>query len=351
MRRVVVSGGAGFIGSALCRYLTTDRDTEVVVIDKLTYAATHSSLKTAEATGRLRLVVADICDHEAMKEVIASARPEQVYHLAAETHVDRSISSPEAFLATNVSGTFSLLQAARRYWDALAGEARERFRFVHVSTDEVFGSLGAAGAFTEASPYDPSSPYSATKAASDHIAKAWHRTYGLPVIISNCSNNYGPFQFPEKLIPLMILNALEGRELPVYGDGQNIRDWLFVDDHARGLVRIAEAGRPGESYLVGGRSERTNLQIVEVICDAIDRLSPGNLSRRELIRFVADRPGHDFRYAIDPSRMTERTGWSPSESLESGLEKTVRWYLDNSDWWQPLRNKVYGGERIGLKAN
>jgi dTDP-glucose 4,6-dehydratase len=347
-KKVIVTGGAGFIGSALVRHLVLEEDAEVVVIDKMTYAANRANLAPAEATGRCRLIVEDICHQQTMTDIIAREKPQQILHLAAESHVDRSISGPRDFVETNVIGTYAMLEAARAYWAGLSGAAKDSFRFLHVSTDEVYGSLGPDGLFHETTPYDPSSPYSASKAASDHLAKAWFRTYGLPVVVSNCSNNYGPYHFPEKLIPLVILNALEGKALPVYGDGSNIRDWLYVEDHARALSLIATKGDLGETYNVGGRNERTNLQVVEKICDELDKLVPGERPRRELIRFVTDRPGHDHRYAIDATKLETELGWRAQENFETGLAKTVRWYLDNADWWTPLRKTVYSGERLGL---
>jgi len=346
--RVMVTGGAGFIGSAVCRELVLRQGWSVLNLDKLTYAANLRSLAEIAGDARYRFVQADICDGAALAAAFDAFAPDAVMHLAAETHVDRSIDGPAEFIRTNVLGTHTLLEAARRYWSGLAADARARFRFVHVSTDEVYGSLGEAGHFVETSPYDPRSPYAASKAASDHLAAAWHATYGLPVIISNCSNNYGPYHFPEKLIPLTILNALEGKPLPVYGDGMNVRDWLYVEDHVRALVLVLTRGRPGEKYNVGGRSERANLHVVETLCDIIDGLLPGSAPRRGLIAFVADRPGHDRRYAIDPAKIEAELGWRAAESFESGLRKTVRWYIDNRVWWEPLRAGVYGGERLGL---
>lgn len=346
--KIVLTGGAGFIGSALVRWFIENTDASVTVIDKLTYAANLDSLASVAANPRYKLCKLDICDYAAMVDVMIHEQPDQVIHLAAESHVDRSITGSKAFVETNVMGTYSLLEAARGYWQALAGQRRDAFRFLHVSTDEVYGSLGAEGLFEETTAYDPSSPYSASKAASDHLATAWHRTYGLPVVISNCSNNYGPFQFPEKLIPLMILNALEGGALPVYGNGENIRDWLYVDDHARALALIAREGRPGEKYNVGGKNERTNLEVVHMICDLVDELRPANRSRRDLITYVEDRPGHDQRYAIDASKLSAELGWKANETFDTGLRRTVLWYLENLEWWAPLRKQVYAGARLGL---
>jgi dTDP-glucose 4,6-dehydratase len=346
--RILVTGGAGFIGSALVRHLVLERGAAVLVVDKLTYAGDRRSLRDCEGRPGFGFLEADICDTARMRAAFAEFQPEAVMHLAAESHVDRSIAGAAPFIETNIQGTFSLLEAARGYHAGLGGAAREGFRFLHVSTDEVFGSLGPEGAFSETTPYDPRSPYSASKAASDHLARAWRETYGLPTLVTNCSNNYGPYHFPEKLIPLIILNAMEGRELPVYGDGSNIRDWLFVEDHARALVAAIEHGRPGETYCIGGRSERRNLDVVQVICDLLDERRPAGRPRRELIRFVADRPGHDQRYAIDCAKAERELGWRQQESFESGIARTIDWYLANDWWWQPLRRQVYGGERLGL---
>ena len=346
--KVIVTGGAGFIGSALCRHLVGERGWEVVNVDKLTYAANLASLKPIASAPGYRFVQADICDRAAMDAVIAETRPDAIMHLAAESHVDRSITGSAAFINTNIVGTHTLLEAARAYWGALDADRKSSFRFLHVSTDEVYGSLGPDGFFVETTPYDPRSPYSASKAASDHLVSAWHETYGLPTVITNCSNNYGPCHFPEKLIPLMILNALDGKPLPVYGDGRKVRDWLYVDDHARALALAVERGRVGQTYNVGGRAPMHNITVVERICDSLDRLRPGKSPRRSLITFVADRPGHDRRYAIDPSKIETELGWRSLETFDTGIEKTIRWYLDNEDWWRPLRDKVYAGERLGL---
>jgi len=345
--RVLVTGGAGFIGSSLVRFLVLEQGYEVLTVDALTYAGNLASLRAVEERGKHRFLQANICDRAAMEQAIGEFRPDRIMHLAAESHVDRSITGAADFVQTNVVGTFTMLETARAYWSSLDAAAREAFRFLHVSTDEVFGSLGEEGLFREDTPYDPSSPYSATKAASDHLAKAWYRTYGFPVVVSNCSNNYGPYHFPEKLIPLTILNALSGQRLPVYGKGENVRDWLFVDDHARALDLIAERGRLGETYNVGGRNERRNIDVVERICSVLDELAPAERPRRELIEFVSDRPGHDARYAIDATRLEMELGWRAREDFDSGIEKTVAWYLANEWWWGPLR-QGYAGERFGL---
>lgn len=345
--RVIVTGGAGFIGSALVRHLVLEQGYEVLNIDKLTYAGNLASLKLVEGRNTYQFLQADICDRAAMERAVAEFGPDRIMHLAAESHVDRSITGAADFVQTNVIGTFTLLEAARGYWNGLSGAAKDAFRFLHVSTDEVYGSLGQEGLFEETTPYDPSSPYSASKASSDHLAKAWQRTYGLPVVVSNCSNNYGPYHFPEKLIPLTILNALSGRKLPVYGKGENIRDWLYVEDHARALDLIVEKGRAGETYNVGGRNERRNIDVVRRICETLDRLVPPARPREELIEFVTDRPGHDARYAIDATRLETELGWTAQENFESGIAKTVQWYLDNDWWWGPLRER-YDGERLGV---
>jgi dTDP-glucose 4,6-dehydratase len=346
--RILVTGGAGFIGSAVCRHLVSTVGAEVLNVDKLTYAGNLASLKSIDNSPNYRFAQVDICDTEAMKALFAEFKPEGVMHLAAESHVDRSITGAKDFIETNIVGTFSLLEAARGYWNALEGAAKANFRFLHVSTDEVYGSLGDDGLFEETTPYDPSSPYSASKAAADHLANAWYHTYGLPVVISNCSNNYGPFHFPEKLIPLVILNALHGKPLPVYGKGVNIRDWLYVEDHAKALYLVLQKGRLGEKYNIGGRNERRNIDVVHRICDTLDRLAPRATPHRDLITYVTDRPGHDARYAIDATKLEQELGWKAEENFDTGIEKTIKWYLENEWWWRPLRDKVYTGERLGL---
>jgi dTDP-glucose 4,6-dehydratase len=346
--KVLVTGGSGFIGSAVVRELIA-HGAAVANLDKLTYAAAPGSLAEVERPPLYSLIEADIRDPAAVAAAFEAARPDAVMHLAAESHVDRSIDAPGDFVSTNVVGTQVMLDAAVRWWRGLDGAAKAAFRFLHVSTDEVFGSLGAEGRFDEATAYDPRSPYSASKAASDHLARAWGHTYGLPVLVSNCSNNYGPRQFPEKLIPLVLLNALEGRPLPVYGDGSNVRDWLHVEDHARALHAVLTRGAPGRTYCVGGDSERSNLSVVEAICDLLDQRRPAAAPRRDLVTFVADRPGHDARYAVDAGRITAELGWTPRETFETGLAATVDWYLANESWWRPLRGRYEGG-RLGLKA-
>lgn len=349
-KRFLVTGGAGFIGSAVVRRLIGKSSHQVLVVDKLTYAGNLDSLAPVSQDSRYAFERADITDAERMRDVIERFQPDVIMHLAAESHVDRSIDGPGEFVQTNVVGTFVLLQEALRYWRTLSGERRDAFRFHHISTDEVFGSLGEEGFFHETYPYQPTSPYSASKAASDHFVRAWHHTYGLPVIVTNCSNNYGPYHFPEKLIPLMILNALEGKPLPVYGKGENVRDWLYVDDHAEALILAAEQGRVGESYNIGGWNERTNIAVVKAICALVDELAPDPAtgSRESLITYVADRPGHDLRYAIDASKIERDLGWRPAETFETGLRKTVAWYLDNRMWWERVRSGIYKGERLGI---
>ncbi|HWT52326.1 MAG TPA: dTDP-glucose 4,6-dehydratase [Caulobacter sp.] len=348
--RVMVTGGSGFIGSAVCRHLAGQNDVAILNYDKLTYAASPASVAMLEGRADYQFVQGDVADAAAVSAAIKAFRPNVIMHLAAESHVDRSITGPGDFVQTNIVGTYVMLQAALEHWLSLEGLEKESFRFHHISTDEVFGSLGPDGLFSETTPYDPRSPYSASKASSDHLARAWRHTYGLPVVVSNCSNNYGPYHFPEKLIPLVTLNALEGKPLPVYGQGDNVRDWLYVEDHARALCLIATSGVPGESYNVGGRNERTNLQVVEAICDILDELRPvAGLKRRDLITFVADRPGHDARYAIDATKLETELGWTAQETFDTGLRKTVRWYLDNEAWWAPLRER-YAGQRLGLKS-
>lgn len=377
-KRCIVTGGAGFIGSALVRHLVRDTDATVLVVDKLTYAGNLESLKEVGVQpwsapdamcdeidsdsnfklSRCQFFQADICDIDAMTAAFDVFQPDTVFHLAAESHVDRSIDGPGEFVRTNVVGTATLLQAALAYWNNLpesspSGDFRiatkGEFRFQHISTDEVYGSLGKDGLFTESTPYAPHSPYSASKAASDHLVRAWHDTYGLPTLITNCSNNYGPYHFPEKLIPLVILNCLDGKPLPVYGNGANVRDWLFVDDHVAALLLVNEKGVPGETYNVGGRNERTNLEVVKAVCAVLDELRPRGTGKYEdLITYVKDRPGHDLRYAIDPSKLMRDLGWSPKETFDTGIRRTVQWYLDNEWWWRPIREKRYHGERLGV---
>ncbi len=347
---LLVTGGAGFIGSAVVRMLVGRGDARVVNADKLTYAGNLDSLEPVAGAPTYVFERVDICDDDAVRRLFDEYEPRAVLHLAAESHVDRSIDAPGAFIETNVVGTYTLLREALRYWKALGGERRDAFRFLHISTDEVFGSLGATGHFDEETAYRPNSPYSASKAGSDHLVRAWHHTYGLPTLTSNCSNNYGPYQFPEKLIPLTILNALEGKPLPVYGRGENVRDWLYVDDHAEALLTILARGKPGETYCVGGRNERQNIDVVRTICALIDELAPDAAigPRERLIQFVSDRPGHDLRYAIDASKIERELGWVPSETFETGLRKTVMWYLQNRGWWERVRSGSYRGERLGL---
>ena len=342
--KLLVTGGAGFIGSAVVR-LAIAQGHQVVVLDALTYAACLDNLAPVSDSDKYRFVEGDICDRALLDQVLGDHRPEAVMHLAAESHVDRSIDGPGAFIETNITGTYTLLEAARCYWRD-SGKP-DSFRFHHISTDEVFGSLGKTGHFTEETPYAPNSPYAASKASSDHLVRAWHETYGLPVVLSNCSNNYGPYHFPEKLIPVIIINALAGKPLPIYGNGENVRDWLYVEDHANALLTVLSKGTIGSSYNIGGENEATNIDIVREICAILDRLRPAARPYFELVNFVADRPGHDLRYAIDPTRIRTELGWRPAVTLKQGLEKTVHWYLDNEDWWQALQNRSGVGNRLG----
>ncbi|WP_134676362.1 dTDP-glucose 4,6-dehydratase [Ectopseudomonas khazarica] len=350
--RILITGGAGFIGSALIRHLIRQTDHEVLNLDKLTYAGNLESLETVADSPRYRFVQADIADSEQVAATLAEFQPDAVMHLAAESHVDRSIDGPAAFIQTNIVGTYSLLESVRSYWLGLDAERQAAFRFHHISTDEVYGDLhGVDDLFSETTPYAPSSPYSASKAASDHLVRAWLRTYGLPVLITNCSNNYGPYHFPEKLIPLMILNALAGKPLPVYGNGQQVRDWLYVEDHARALLKVVSEGQVGETYNIGGHNEQKNLDVVHAICALLEELTPqkpaGIARYEELITYVQDRPGHDLRYAIDASKIERELGWVPEETFASGLRKTVQWYLDNLDWCRRVQDGSYQGQRLG----
>jgi len=347
--KIIVTGGAGFIGSAVVRALIAESDWHIVNLDKLTYAGNLDSLSSVSGNPRYSFAHLDICDAEGVKALFDAERPDAIMHLAAESHVDRSIDGPSAFVETNVVGTFTLLQIALDYWRGLPAPAQRAFRFHHVSTDEVYGSLGAEGLFREDSRYEPNSPYSASKAASDHFVRAWYHTYGFPSLITNCSNNYGPFHFPEKLIPLNILRGLAGKPMPVYGKGENVRDWLFVEDHARALIKVIQEGRVGEVYNIGGTAERRNIDVVTAICDLLDEMAPAGRPHRDLISFVADRPGHDLRYAIDASKIRNELGWRPRESFETGLAKTVRWYLDNQTWWQRILSGTYQTQRLGVR--
>lgn len=351
MSKILVTGGAGFIGSAVIRYIINQTQDVVCNVDKLTYAGNLDSLRAVDDSDRYRFEHVDICDAQAMECIFADFQPDYVMHLAAESHVDRSIDAPATFMQTNVMGTFTLLEAARAYWQKLSPEKQARFRLHHISTDEVYGDLhGTDDLFTESTPYAPSSPYSASKAGSDHLVRAWQRTYGLPTIISNCSNNYGPYQFPEKLIPLMILNALEGKPLPVYGDGQQIRDWLYVEDHAKALYKVVTEGKVGDTYNIGGHNEKANIDVVKTICTILEELVPnkpqGVQNYADLISFVADRPGHDVRYAIDATKIAKELGWKPQETFESGIRKTVAWYLGNKTWWQCVLDGSYNRNQV-----
>ena len=355
MRRILVTGGAGFIGSAVVRHIIQNTQDAVVVVDKLTYAGNLASLAPVADDPRFAFEQVDICDRDALNTVFATHKPDVVMHLAAESHVDRSIDGPAVFIETNIVGTYNLLETSRAWWSGLAAEQKAAFRFHHISTDEVYGDLHSMDDFfTETTPYAPSSPYSASKASSDHLVRAWQRTYGLPTLVTNCSNNYGPYHFPEKLIPLMILNAIAGKPLPVYGDGQQIRDWLYVEDHARALYLVATEGTPGETWNIGGHNERKNLDVVNTICDLLEELVPvkpqGVQQYRDLITRVPDRPGHDLRYAIDASKIERELGWAPQETFESGIRKTVEWYLANEGWWKQVLDGSYQGERLGLKG-
>ena len=352
MKKILVTGGAGFIGSAVVRHIIENTQDSVVNVDKLTYAGNLESLESVENNSRYTFEKVDICDAKALARVFEHHQPDAVMHLAAESHVDRSIDGPAAFIETNIVGTYTLLEAARAYWNSLNDEKKAAFRFHHISTDEVYGDLeGTDDLFTETTPYAPSSPYSASKASSDHLVRAWLRTYGLPTIVTNCSNNYGPFHFPEKLIPLMILNALDGKPLPVYGNGQQIRDWLFVEDHARALYKVVTEGKVGETYNIGGHNEKANIDVVRTICSLLEELVPnkpeGVAKYEDLITYVKDRPGHDVRYAIDAAKIGRELGWKPQETFESGIRKTVEWYLNNKKWWSRVLDGSYNRERLG----
>ncbi|HGM5475544.1 TPA: dTDP-glucose 4,6-dehydratase [Serratia marcescens] len=351
--KIIVTGGAGFIGSAVARHIINDTADHILVLDSLTYAGNLESLAPIADSDRYTFEQVDICDRQALDRVFAAFQPDAVMHLAAESHVDRSIDGPAAFIETNIVGTYTLLEAARQYWHALDAERKQAFRFHHISTDEVYGDLhGTDDLFTETTPYAPSSPYSASKAASDHLVRAWLRTYGLPTVVTNCSNNYGPYHFPEKLIPLTILNALEGKPLPVYGNGAQVRDWLYVEDHARALYKVVTEGAVGETYNIGGHNERKNIEVVQTICALLDELvpnKPGDIAHyADLITFVTDRPGHDMRYAIDAAKIDAELEWKPQETFESGIRKTVEWYLANETWWRRVKDGSYAGERLGL---
>ncbi|MBA0184077.1 dTDP-glucose 4,6-dehydratase [Pectobacterium versatile] len=351
--RIIVTGGAGFIGSAVVRHIINNTNDEVLVIDSLTYAGNLESLKSVSGNERFRFQRINVCERERLEQIFDEYQPSAIMHLAAESHVDRSIDGPAAFIETNIVGTYSLLEATRQYWNTLSVDTKKAFRFHHISTDEVYGDLnGTADLFTEITPYAPSSPYSASKASSDHLVRAWLRTYGLPTIVTNCSNNYGPYHFPEKLIPLIILNALEGKPLPIYGNGAQVRDWLYVEDHACALYKVVSEGKVGETYNIGGHNERKNIQVVQTICRLLDEMlpnKPAGIDKYEsLITYVTDRPGHDMRYAIDAGKIYRELGWKPQETFESGIRKTVQWYLENEKWWRRVKDGSYAGERLGI---
>lgn len=347
MKKILVTGGAGFIGSALVRLIINHSEHQVLNIDKLTYAGHLESLNNIKNSDRYQFEQVDICDIGKVNRIFNAFKPNVIMHLAAESHVDRSIDGSAEFIKTNINGTHVLLEEAKKYWSSLKGELKENFRFLHVSTDEVYGSLGKKGFFTEETSYDPRSPYSSSKASSDHLVRAWYHTYGLSTLITNCSNNYGPFQFPEKLIPVVILKALQGKDIPVYGNGENVRDWLYVDDHARALLKVVEEGVPGETYNIGGHNEKQNIEVVHTICDTLDELVPKDSKYRDQISFVTDRPGHDFRYAIDASKIERELGWTPEETFETGIKATIEWYLNNMDWVEAVTEKNYNLERLG----
>lgn len=346
-KKIIVTGGAGFIGSALVRMIVNETDHQVLNIDKLTYAGHLESLENVNASEQYQFEKVDICNANEINRIFNDFQPDAIIHLAAESHVDRSIDGSADFIKTNIVGTHVLLEEAKKYWQVLDTTKKKDFKFLHVSTDEVYGELGDTGFFTENTPYDPRSPYSSSKASSDHLVRAWYHTYGLPTMITNCSNNYGPYQFPEKLIPVVILKAIQGKDIPVYGKGDNVRDWLFVDDHARALLKVVESGEPGETYNIGGHNEKENIEVVNTICDTLNELVPKDANYRDQITFVTDRPGHDFRYAIDASKIDKELGWAPEETFDSGIKKTIQWYLDNVEWFEAVTKNNYELERLG----